>query len=67
MLSEPVADWLQRSHGYLGTTDLAHQQSTNNTVPGEEEEQEESGDESDLTRAVESESLKKSKSRKSRI
>ena len=39
---------MQRSHGDLGTTDLAHLQSTNNTVPGEEEEQEESGDESDL-------------------
>ena len=39
---------MQRSHGDLGTTDLAHLQGTNNAVSGEEEEQEESGDESDL-------------------
>ena len=44
---EPAADRLQRSHGDLGTTDLANLQETNNVVSGEEEEQE-SADENDL-------------------
>ena len=45
--SEPLANWLQRSHGDLGTTDLANLQETNDVVSGEEEEQE-SADENDL-------------------
>ena len=41
----PVADRLQRSHGDLGTTDLANLQETNDTVSSEEDGQESGDDE----------------------
>ena len=40
VLSEQVADRLHRSHGDLGTTDLANLQETNDTVSSEEDGQE---------------------------
>ena len=43
--SESAADWLQRLHGDLGTTDLANLQETNDTVSSEEDGQESGDDE----------------------
>ena len=45
MISEPVAGRLQRSHGDLGTIDLANLQETNDTVSSEEDGQESGDDE----------------------